>query len=99
MAQLLVGIVIFIVVFILKLIFGAAGGALKAVESVQRDNDFERYTGGYSGSASSGSGSKLIGNKSGADIIREYRELYEDDIISYEEYEEVKRNILSSRVG
>ena len=99
MAQLLVGIVIFIVVFVLKVIMGAAAGALKGVEHATQNNDFERYTGGYSGSANSGSRSRLIGNKSGADIIREYRELYEDDIISYEEYEEVKRNILSSRAG
>jgi len=92
MAQLLIGIVIFIVVFVLKLVFGAAGGALQAVESVRRDNDFERYT-GYS--ERTRNGNPLIGHTSDADKIREYRELYEDDIITYEEFEAKKQRILN----
>jgi len=95
MAQLLVGIVVFIVVFVLKIIFGAAGGALKAVESVSRDDDFGRYTGGY-GNTSRSSGHTLIGNRSGASIIKEYRELYEDGEITYAEFEKKKNDILNS---
>ena len=90
MGQLILGVIIFIIVFILKLVFGAAGGALQAVESVRRDRDFEKYVGG-----SSNSNQNLIGRKSGAEIIREYQELYEDGIISHEEYMQVKRNALN----
>jgi len=95
MAQLLVGIVVFAVVFILKIIFGAAGGALKAVESVSRDNDFSRYTGAY-GNNGGNRNHTLIGNRSGASIIKEYRELYEDGEITYAEFEKKKNDILNS---
>lgn len=91
MAQLILGLIIFVIVFVLKLIFGAAGGALQAVESVRRDNDFERYVGG----SHRDSGQYLLSKKSGAQIIREYEELYEDGIISHEEYQQVKRNAIN----
>jgi len=90
MAQLLVGIVIFIIVFVLKVIMGAAAGALKGVEHTMRNDDFGRYTGQSSG------GNNLLEHTSGADLIRKYRQLYEDDIISYEEYAMKREAILRS---
>ena len=91
MTQFILGVAIFIIVFVLKLLLGAAGGALQAVESVSRNNDFERFT-----KNNSSSNSNLLVNKSsGAQKIREYQDLYDDGIISYEEFEQVKRNVLN----
>jgi hypothetical protein len=95
MARLVVGIVIFIIIFVLKVIMGAAAGALKGVEHASNSGDFERYT-GQNGFRSSGK--NLLLNESGAEQIRRYRELYEEDIITYEEFEHKKNLILNNAV-
>ena len=94
--QVFIGIAIFIVIFILKLIFGAAAGALKAVETVT-STDVDRYT----GRKSNRNDNLLIGrnNSSNAQILSEYYKLYEQGIISKQDFENKKRNIINNSIA
>ena len=91
MARLLIGITFFVIVFLLKVIMGAAAGALKGVEHSINNNDFEKFTGER---WETNRQTNLIDNTSGADLIRGYRQLYEENIISYDEYEMKREAIL-----
>ena len=94
--QVFIGIAIFIVIFILKLIFGAAAGALKAVETVT-STDVDRYT----GRRSNRNDNLLIGGNgsSNAQILSEYYKLYEQGIISKQDFENKKKNIINSSIA